>query len=180
MSSANPMQPDEIRALLDRAEERDLDDLEAKRLEEALAADPALLDEFLPPLPGEEHLQRDVELPTEFEWRRVDQGIEAGLSGAGLSGGASASATASGGVNREEASPRSSKSGPASLIPALALAAAVVLCALVVRMIVSDGLAAPEAPPVAEVLDLREGASTFIDNLGDDEDGGILIVVSSS
>ncbi len=173
MANANPMSPDEVRALLDRAADRDLDDLEAKRLEDTLAADPALTETLWAPFAGEELLAAPVEPPSESEWLKIDEGIKAGVARESAEDGVSTGSKTIGKAT-------GSRPRPTLLFPVTALAAAAILCVIVLRMIMTEGLADPESPPIAEVLDLREGASPFIMNLGDDEDGGVIIFVTSS
>ncbi|MGA1535017.1 MAG: hypothetical protein ACO4B4_11020 [Planctomycetota bacterium] len=158
MSDPRPSTPEEIRLLHARPEEEGLEPAEAERLARALAADPLLSEELLVPLPGEEHLGAlAVEPPGELEWARVDRGIEEALR-----------------------APTSAAPPRGSLAPGFLLAAAVVLCALVVRLILTEGLAPPQPSPVVEVLDLREDAESLILFPEGDEDGGVIIFVTST
>lgn len=163
---------DDIRALLDLASERDLTELEARRLETAIAETPELAAELLedPALDRIAH-GSPVPLPDDAEWERIDRGIEA-ATGTGEDAPAADLSSALPG-------PGSARRAPAWRI-VVPLAAATVLCALVVRQIVQEGLGEPAgAPPIAEVLDLPENSETFI-LTPEEEDGGVMIFVTSS
>ena len=170
MSNALPLSPDELRALLERSEETDLSAEESARLEATLASDPDLVESVLDPLAGEGHLlEEPVEAPSEFEWRRVDRGLEATLAGeAGSPAGEPSSAT----------------KGPSGvrgwIVPFSSAAAAAILSVVILQMIASDGLGDPEPPPMAEVLDLQEDEETMIMFPPEDEGGGVIIFMTNS
>ena len=176
MSNALPLSPDELRALLARSEEGELSSEESARLEATLASDPDLIESVLEPLPGEGHLlDEPVEPPTEFEWARVDRGLEAAIAGGG-------SAPAGETDQAGDAPPNN------WIFPLGSVAAAAILCAVILRMIISDGLGDPDAPPLAadletpmaEVLDLQEDEETMIMFPPEDEGGGVIIFMTNS
>ena len=176
MASQNSAGRDAVRALIARGAEGDLEPREAEQLESALAADPDLAAELLAPLHGEEFLlDEPVAMPSEFEWKRIEKGIEAGVAGDA----ASTETSAAPAKTDRAPSAGTGRGKPGLTLPLILLTAATVVCALVVRMIMNDGLAAPETPPMAEMIELRDDADYRI-ILPEEEDGGVIIVVHNS
>ncbi len=184
------MSSDEIRALLERGADRDLGELESRALENALASDPSLAESLLDD-PVLDAVLRDerVPLPTELEWKRIGLGIDAGI-GAAQGGPASRVATPGwappGAASHGTASQGTGSQGTGSLgtgAPRIALwkvlvplAAAAVLCAVVIRSIVDEGLAIPDAPIVE--VDLPDDRPYLILPAAG-EDGGVMIYITS-
>ena len=170
-----PIDREELLSILERANESDLSEEEARRLEEGLAANPQLAKELLSPLPGEEILgEESLAMPSELEWKRIEKGIAAATGSGHADRGQEANSPENQRLLRKE--PSTTPSALATWIP---LAAALILCAIVVSLIRQDGLGGTgEPPPVAEVIDLRDDAQPTIMNLPD-EDGGVIIYVTS-
>ncbi len=170
-----PIDREEILSILERANETDLSEEEAQRLEEVLSANPQLAKELLSPLPGEEVLgEESIAMPSDLEWKRIEKGIETATDSGRDDRTPEANSLEKQHLLRKEPSPT-----PSVLTTWIPLAAALILCAIVVTQIRHDGLGKTgEPPPVAEVIDLRDDAQPTIMNLPD-EDGGVIIYVTS-
>jgi len=173
----------EARALLERAEAADRgadgsdgadsipDEVIARRVEAALAGDPALSRELFED-PELDRLLRSERIapPSEFEWARVDAAIGA-ATGVPLGRIAAASSRSRTAAGRE----RSRFLRSRVLVP---LAAAAILGAIVVREAFVGGLAPGAEATIVEV-DLPDDRSYLI-LAGEEESDGVMIFITSS
>ncbi|MFQ5653154.1 MAG: zf-HC2 domain-containing protein [Planctomycetota bacterium] len=184
----------EIRGLMLAEAERPLSEFEVRRIEQHVGGcggcRETLGDED-GPAAAHDRLLREipVDLPTEEDWRQLGARIRMSIAGEGApaipprAGAIETPSAASAAAAPPAAAPSTPRSRPARGIPwwkpLIPLAATILLCFLVIQNIARTGMDDGRGEPVtAEVLELPEGSQSII-LTPEEEDGGIMIFVTS-